>query len=177
MRMLEQALAPVEPPASFVDQLESRLADVEAAALEALEELSDWELDAMRDPRNWVRPVAALAVGTAAGTALVVLGHAPQPPPRGHRACAGSRSRAATRLSGAVLVRAVPDPLSAAHPAPDAAPRRWADAGPSATLTRVVDERRPSSKSRRTYRRHAWARTRRVARRTRLRSRCASQVT
>jgi len=74
MRMLEQALAPVEPPASFVDQLESRLADVEAAALEALEELSDWELDAMRDPRNWVRPVAALAVGTAAGTALVVLG-------------------------------------------------------------------------------------------------------
>jgi hypothetical protein len=74
MRMLEQALAPVDPPASFVDQLESRLADVEAAALEALEELTDWELDAMRDPRNWVRPVAALAVGTAAGTALVVLG-------------------------------------------------------------------------------------------------------
>jgi hypothetical protein len=74
MQMLEQALAPVEPPASFVDQLESRLADVEAAAMEALGELSDWELDAMRDPRNWVRPVAALAVGTAAGTALVVLG-------------------------------------------------------------------------------------------------------
>jgi hypothetical protein len=47
---------------------------VEAAALQALGELSDWELDAMRDPRNWVRPVAALAVGTAAGTALVVLG-------------------------------------------------------------------------------------------------------
>ena len=74
MRMLEQALAPVDPPASFVDQLESRLAEVEAAAIEALGELADWELDAMRDPRNWVRPVAALAVGTAAGTALVVLG-------------------------------------------------------------------------------------------------------
>jgi hypothetical protein len=74
MQMLEQALAPVEPPASFVDQLESRLAEVEAAAIEALGELADWELDAMRDPRNWVRPVAALAVGTAAGTALVVLG-------------------------------------------------------------------------------------------------------
>ena len=74
MRMLERALAPVEPPASFVDQLETRLADVEAAAIEALGELADWELDAMRDPRNWVRPVAALAVGTAAGTALVVLG-------------------------------------------------------------------------------------------------------
>ena len=28
---------------------------------------------AMRDPRNWVRPAAALVVGTAAGAALVVL--------------------------------------------------------------------------------------------------------
>ena len=27
----------------------------------------------MRDPRNWVRPVAAAAIGTAAGAALVVL--------------------------------------------------------------------------------------------------------
>ena len=101
MRMLEQALAPVDPPASFVDQLESRLADVEAAALEALGELSDWELDAMRDPRNWVRPVAALAMGTAAGTALVVLGMR-RNRRRRPRACAGWRSRAATRLSGAV---------------------------------------------------------------------------
>jgi hypothetical protein len=74
MKMLEMALAPIEPRASFVDQLEGRLADVEAAAIAALGEMADWELDAMRDPRNWVRPVAALAVGTAAGTALVVLG-------------------------------------------------------------------------------------------------------
>jgi hypothetical protein len=74
MRLLEQALRPVDPPASFVGQLEARLANVEAAALEALEELTEWELDAMRDPRNWVRPVAAVAVGTAAGAALVVLG-------------------------------------------------------------------------------------------------------
>ena len=74
MRLLEQALAPVDPPARFVDQLEQRLLSVEAAALEALEEIADWELDVMRDPRNWVRPVAAVAVGTAAGAALVVLG-------------------------------------------------------------------------------------------------------
>ena len=74
MRLLELALKPVDPPASFVDKLEVRLENVEAAALEALEELSDWELEAMRDPRNWVRPVAAVAVGTAAGAALVVLG-------------------------------------------------------------------------------------------------------
>jgi hypothetical protein len=72
-RMLESALAPVEPPASLVDELELKLADVQAAAIEALEELTEWELGAMRDPRNWVRPAAALVVGTAAGTALVLL--------------------------------------------------------------------------------------------------------
>jgi len=27
----------------------------------------------MRDPRNWVRPAAAIVAGSAAGTALVVL--------------------------------------------------------------------------------------------------------
>ena len=74
MRLLEQALKPVEPPVDFMTQLEGKLANIEAAALEALEEIGDWELDAIRDPRNWVRPVAAVAVGTAAGAALVVLG-------------------------------------------------------------------------------------------------------
>ncbi len=74
MRLLEHALRPVEPPADFMSQLEGKLASVEAAALEALEEIGDWEFDAIRDPRNWVRPVAAVAVGTAAGAALVVLG-------------------------------------------------------------------------------------------------------
>jgi hypothetical protein len=73
MRMLERAFASVEPPDSFVDQLESRLADVEAAAMEALGELSDWELDAMRDPRNWVRPVAAAAIGSGAAVGLVLV--------------------------------------------------------------------------------------------------------
>jgi hypothetical protein len=36
-------------------------------------ELEGWELSAMRDPRNWVRPVVALAIGGVAGTALVIL--------------------------------------------------------------------------------------------------------
>jgi hypothetical protein len=40
----------------------------------AVDELEGWELSAMRDPRNWVRPVAAIAVGTAAGAGLIVLG-------------------------------------------------------------------------------------------------------
>jgi hypothetical protein len=39
----------------------------------AQDELEGWELSAMRDPRNWVRPVAAVAIGTTAGAALVVL--------------------------------------------------------------------------------------------------------
>jgi hypothetical protein len=72
-RLLETAFAPVDPPAGLVDELELKLADVQAAAIEALEEISDWELAAIRDPRNWVRPAAALVAGTAAGTALVVL--------------------------------------------------------------------------------------------------------
>jgi hypothetical protein len=72
-RLLETALAPIDPPIALVDELELKLADVQAAAIEALEEVSDWELAAMRDPRNWVRPAAALVAGTAAGTALVLL--------------------------------------------------------------------------------------------------------
>ena len=38
------------------------------------DELSEGELEALRDPRNWVRPVAAVAVGGVAGGALVVVG-------------------------------------------------------------------------------------------------------
>ena len=70
IRLLEAAFAPVEPQAKFGDQLEERLANLQAVALE---ELSDWEIAAMRDPRNWVRPAAAVAVGTAAGAALLVV--------------------------------------------------------------------------------------------------------
>jgi hypothetical protein len=73
LSLLQSALAPVEPPASLVDELEARLAGLSAAALETLEDMADWEMAAIRDPRNWVRPAAALAVGTAAGGALVLL--------------------------------------------------------------------------------------------------------
>jgi hypothetical protein len=73
-RLLGLALAPVEPPARLykrLEQLEDSLGrTVEAAS----EELSDLELKAMRDPRNWVKPAVALAAGGAAAGALVVLG-------------------------------------------------------------------------------------------------------
>jgi len=68
--LLRQALAPVEPPADMVQRLESTLVSLTELAQE---ELDSWELSAMRDPRNWVRPAAAAVVGVSAGTALVVL--------------------------------------------------------------------------------------------------------
>jgi hypothetical protein len=69
-RLLRMALAPVEPPEALSDRLERGLSGLTDAAVE---ELSEWELSTMRDPRNWVRPLAAVAVGTTAGAALVVL--------------------------------------------------------------------------------------------------------
>ena len=69
-RLLRYALAPVEPPHGLADRVERHLALVAGAAAE---ELADWELSAMRDPRNWVRPVAAVAVGSAAAGALVLV--------------------------------------------------------------------------------------------------------
>ena len=39
----------------------------------AADELEAWELSAMRDPRNWARPAAAVVAGGAAGAALVLL--------------------------------------------------------------------------------------------------------
>jgi len=68
--LLRQALRPVEPPAHLVDRLELTLVSLTELAQE---ELDAWELSAMRDPRNWVRPAAAAVVGLSAGTALVVL--------------------------------------------------------------------------------------------------------
>jgi hypothetical protein len=68
--LLRQALAPVEPPADLTLRLEATLVSLTELAQE---ELDAWELSAMRDPRNWVRPAAAAVVGLSAGTALVVL--------------------------------------------------------------------------------------------------------
>jgi hypothetical protein len=69
-QMLRQALRPVDPPETLTTRLEATLTSLTEMAAE---ELDGWELSAMRDPRNWVRPVAAVAVGTAAGAGLVVL--------------------------------------------------------------------------------------------------------
>jgi hypothetical protein len=68
--LLRQAFRPVEPPESLATRLESTLQELTDLAAE---ELESWELGAMRDPRNWARPVAALAVGATAGAGLVIL--------------------------------------------------------------------------------------------------------
>jgi hypothetical protein len=68
--MLRMALAPVEPPAALRTRVETTLQELTDLAVD---ELDSWELSAMRDPRNWARPVIATAVGATAGTALVVL--------------------------------------------------------------------------------------------------------
>jgi hypothetical protein len=68
--LLRQALTPVEPPADLVRRLEGALINLTELAQE---ELDAWELSAMRDPRNWVRPAAAVVVGATAGSALVAL--------------------------------------------------------------------------------------------------------
>jgi len=68
--LLRTALTPVEPPETLSDRLERNLTELTDMAAE---ELAEWELSAMRDPRNWVRPVAAATVIGVAGGALVVV--------------------------------------------------------------------------------------------------------
>ena len=68
--LLRLALAPVEPSEALSDRLERRLSGLTDAAVG---ELADWELSAMRDPRNWGRPVAAIVVGGGAAGALVLV--------------------------------------------------------------------------------------------------------
>ena len=68
--LLKRALSPVEPSKELEARLEGTLGSlVDMAA----EELEAWELGAMRDPRNWVRPVAAAAIGSTAAVGLVLV--------------------------------------------------------------------------------------------------------
>ena len=76
-QLLTDALRPIEPPERLSGRLEDTLAAVTQAAADELsdwaEELSESELRALRDPRNWVRPVVAVGAGGAATGALVLL--------------------------------------------------------------------------------------------------------
>jgi hypothetical protein len=76
-RLLTDALRPIEPPQRLSGRVEDTLSAVTQAAAEELsdwaEELSESELRALRDPRNWVRPVVAAGAGGVATGALVLL--------------------------------------------------------------------------------------------------------
>jgi hypothetical protein len=75
--LLTDALKPMEPPERLSGRIEDTFAAITQAAAEELsdwaEELSESELRALRDPRNWVRPVVAVGAGGLATGALVVL--------------------------------------------------------------------------------------------------------
>jgi len=75
--LLRSALRPIEPPEKLSGRLEETLSAVTEAAAEELsawaEELSESELRSLRDPRNWVRPAAAIAAGGIAAGGLVVV--------------------------------------------------------------------------------------------------------
>src|SRR3954466_15394956 len=100
-QMLSDALRPIEPPERLSSRFEDTLAAITQAAAEELsdwaEELSEEELRALRDPRNWVRPVVAVGAGSVATGALVLMEmhrRSRQRSERGLRAVAsGLRSR------------------------------------------------------------------------------------
>lgn len=69
-QLLGKALAPIEPPAHLSARLENTLAEIAALAAE---ELEAWELRSLHDPRTWMRPVAAVAVGSVAAVGVSLL--------------------------------------------------------------------------------------------------------
>jgi hypothetical protein len=71
--LLREAFAPIDPPAGLSQRVEQRLTRITELAVD---ELESWEVESMRDPRNWTRiarPIAAGVIATGAGTALVLL--------------------------------------------------------------------------------------------------------
>jgi len=75
--LLRSALRPIEPPENLSGRVGETLSAVTEAAAEELsawaEELSESELRSLRDPRNWVRPAAAIAAGGVAAGGLVLV--------------------------------------------------------------------------------------------------------
>jgi hypothetical protein len=98
-RLLGDALRPIEPPERLSGRFEDTLSAFAQAAAEELsdwaEELSESELRALRDPRNWLRPVVAVGAGGLATGALVLLELR-----RRGRQQTKSRLRSATRRVG-----------------------------------------------------------------------------
>src|SRR5215204_5853523 len=75
--LLRSALRPIEPPEKLSGRVEEPLSAVTEAAAEELsawaDELSESDLRSLRDPRNGVRPAAAVAAGGVAAGGLVIV--------------------------------------------------------------------------------------------------------
>ncbi|MEO8092564.1 MAG: hypothetical protein ABI726_07655 [bacterium] len=95
--LLSDALRPIDPPERLSGRLEGTLTTLTEQAAADLQdwadELTESELASLRDPRNWVRPVAAVAVGGAAAGALIVVGMRHRRRPSGLRASAETALR------------------------------------------------------------------------------------
>src|SRR3954453_13271985 len=113
--LLRSALAPVEPPIHLQQRLEPTLDSLVGLAAE---ELEAWELEAIKDPRNWPRaaigPAAAVVVGGGAAGGLVVLRTQRKRHPRraqshGVRDLASRTLRDAAREAGKVFKELSPD--------------------------------------------------------------------
>ena len=103
--LLREALSPIDPPAELEARLEERLTTLVEAAVE---ELENWELAAMGDPRNWLPTVAAAGVGSAAAVGLVLVRTQRRRPRRREASdnvieLAGSAVRDLTREAGKVI--------------------------------------------------------------------------
>lgn len=76
--LLADALKPVDPPQRMSDRLHDTFSAISDAAQSDLsdwaDELTESELESLRDPRNWIRPVTALAAGGVATGALILVG-------------------------------------------------------------------------------------------------------
>jgi hypothetical protein len=68
--LLRSALVPVEPSEAMSDRLQRSFSEITDLVVD---ELADWELSTMRDPRNWAPTVAAVVAGGVAAGGLVLL--------------------------------------------------------------------------------------------------------
>ncbi len=73
--LLADVLQPVEPPERLSTRFRGTFQTISEAAATDLsdwaDELTESEMQSLRDPRNWVRPVVAVAAGGIATGALV----------------------------------------------------------------------------------------------------------
>jgi hypothetical protein len=74
--LLADVFQPVEPPQRVSERLHQAFEAIGGAATSDLtgwaDELTESELDSLRDPRNWVRPVVAVTAGGVATGAMVM---------------------------------------------------------------------------------------------------------